>query len=143
MRASHAITVLFLDDDADALHAYRLIATGEGMIVETASDGREAIALADTLLPDVIVLDIGLRRDDGLDGFEVARRLRASARTSTTPLVFVSGYNSADHVAAMQSSGCDGHLVKPCSADGLLGLITELAKKRGDRARGSDAAATA
>jgi CheY-like chemotaxis protein len=124
---------LFVDDDADARFAYRLIGTEEGMVVELARDGHEAIALAEVLLPDVIVLDVGLRSPDGIDGFEVARRLRASSRTGTIPIAFLSGHNGERDVAAMQASGCDGRLVKPCSADDLLGLINELAMSRRDQ----------
>jgi CheY-like chemotaxis protein len=90
LRSPRPVTVLFVDDDADTRFAYRLVGTEGGLTVELAGDGLEAIAMADVLLPDVIVLDVGLARP-GLDGFEVARRLRAAARTSTIPIVFLSG----------------------------------------------------
>jgi CheY-like chemotaxis protein len=133
--ASRAVTVLFVDDDVDTLFAYQLVATEGGMVVELARDGRAAIALAGILLPDVIVLDIGLRSDDGLNGLEVARRLRASERTSSIPILIVSGSASARDRAEVQASGCEGHLVKPCSADDLVELVTSLALgRRGERA---------
>ncbi len=110
-RAPAVVTVLFVDDDDDdARFAYKLIATDEGMLVLLARDGQEAIALANVEMPDVIVLDVGLRSMDGLDGFEVARRLRADQRTSTIPIVFLTGYNGARHLAAVVASGCEGHL---------------------------------
>jgi CheY-like chemotaxis protein len=130
--ASHAVTVLFVDDDADTRFAYRLIATEAGMIVELASSGSEALALANVLSLDVIVLDVGLSSRDGLDGFEVARRLRASSRTSAIPVVFLSGHDGPDDLARVRASGCEGHLVKPCSADALLALVTDLARGRRD-----------
>lgn len=58
-RDSRAITVLFVDDDADVLFAYQLITTEGGMLVELARDGHAALALAGVVLPDVIVLDSG------------------------------------------------------------------------------------
>jgi CheY-like chemotaxis protein/signal transduction histidine kinase len=125
LRASRAVTVLFVDDDEDALFAYQQIATEEGMTVALARDGQEAIALAGVLSPDVIVLDIGL---SGLDGFEVARRLRAGPGTSAIPIVFLSGYSGARDDAALAASGCEGHLVKPCSAGALLGLVADVAR---------------
>jgi CheY-like chemotaxis protein len=141
-RASRVVTVLFVDDDADTLLAYQLVATEGGLVVELARDGRAAIALAGILLPDVIVLDLGLRSDDGLDGLEVARRLRASARTNAIPILIVSGSTSARDMAAVQASGCDGHLVKPCSADELVEIVTSLALRgRGNRAAPSRASA--
>jgi DNA-binding response OmpR family regulator len=134
-RASRAVTVLFVDDDEDILFAYQLVATEGGMIVELAHDGHEGIALANLVSPDVIVLDIGLRSNDGLDGFEVVRRLRASERTSSIPILIVSGSSSARDQAAVRASGCDAHLLKPCSAHELVELVTSLAlRQRGDRA---------
>jgi CheY-like chemotaxis protein len=141
LRSARPVTVLFVDDDADTRFAYQLVATEEGFTVELAGDGLEAIAIADVLLPDVIVLDVGLSRH-GIDGFEVARRLRAASRTSTIPIVFLSGYNSAADVAAIRASGCDGHLVKPCSTEALLGLVTDLATTRRDQAVLGDARAS-
>jgi len=128
--ARHAVSVLFVDDDVDTLFAYHLVATEEGMSVELAREGREAITLASVLLPDVIVLDLGLRDVEGLGGLEVLRRLRASERTSAIPVVILSGFNSAHDAAQIRASGCDGHLVKPCSADELIGLLTSLARGR-------------
>jgi two-component system CheB/CheR fusion protein len=132
--ASRAITVLFVDDDEDTRFAYRLIATEQGMDVEVAADCHEAIAVANVVLPDVIVLDLGLESADGLDGFEVARRLRATARTCGIPIVIVSGTTNARNDAQVRALGCDGFLVKPCSADGLLGLVTALARNRAEQA---------
>jgi CheY-like chemotaxis protein len=139
-RSSRAITVLFVDDDADARFAYHLIATEEGMNVELARDGHEAITLANVLSPDVIVLDLNLSSVEGFDGFEVVRRLRADAGTKAIPIVFLSGSNSARDRAAVLASGCEGHLVKPCSAEALLGLVTALAMR--NRASGADARAS-
>ena len=133
-RVSRGVTVLFIDDDEDLLFAYQLVATESGMNVALARDGYEALALASTLLPDVIVLDLGLRSEDGLNGLEVARRLRASKRTSSFPIVIVSGSTRARDMAEVQASGCDGHLVKPCSADDLVDLINSLGLRRKDNA---------
>ncbi|MGO8998794.1 MAG: response regulator [Polyangiaceae bacterium] len=141
-RDSRAITVLFVDDDADVLFAYQLITTEGGMLVELARDGHAALALAGVVLPDVIVLDLGLRSDDGLNGLEVARRLRASARTGSIPILIVSGSTNARDMAEVQASGCDGHLVKPCSAEELVELVTFFALRgRGDRAASNRAIA--
>ncbi len=137
-RVSRSVEVLFVDDDADTLFAYELVATESGMGVHLAQDGHEAIALAGAVLPDVIVLDLGLRSEDGLNGLEVARRLHASERTSSLPIVIVSGSTSARDMAAVQASGCDGYLVKPCSADALVELVTSLGLRRGVQAAASE-----
>jgi CheY-like chemotaxis protein len=141
LRSARPVTVLFVDDDADTRFAYRLVGTEEGLNIELAGDGLQAIAIADDLLPDVIVLDVGLA-GHGLDGFEVARRLRAGSRTRTIPIVFLSGYNSPADVAAIQASGCEGHLVKPCSTETLVRLVTDLAMTRRDQASLGDTRAS-
>jgi CheY-like chemotaxis protein len=140
---SRALSVLFVDDDADTRFAYQTLAAGEGMIVEIACDGNEAIAIANALSPEVIVLDIGLSSPDGLDGFEVARRLRANSLTSAIPIVLLSGHSAPRDYAAVLASGCEGHLVKPCSAEALLGLVSDLAMSRRDQASASRAGARA
>jgi DNA-binding response OmpR family regulator len=129
-RATHAVTVLFVDDDEDTRFAYQLVATEAGMVVELAGNGHDAIALASVLLPDVIVLDLGLQSDDGLNGLEVARRLRASERTRSIPILILSGSTGERDMAAVHASGCDGHLAKPCSADALVARVTALALSR-------------
>ena len=126
-RASRRVTVLFVDDDADTRFAFQSFATGEGFYVEVAADGYEAIALANIVLPDVIVLDVWLL--PSLDGLEVARRLRASPRTRAIPIAIVSADLGDEMRDAVRASGCEGHLAKPCSADELLGLLNELAMR--------------
>ena len=128
--ASRAVTVLFVDDDEDTRFAYELVATEAGMRVELARDGHQAIALASVLPLDVIVLDLGLCSHDGLDGFEVIRRLRADERTSSIAIIIVSGSDSPPDRERIKVSGCDGHLVKPCSADALIELVTSAARVR-------------
>ncbi len=117
-------TVLFVDDDSDTRFVYQSVAASEGFGVELAADGFEAITLANFLLPDVIVLDLHL---PGLDGVEVARRLRASPRTSPIPIVIASADDTAEGDAAVRASGCEGHLVKPFSAASLVRLIRVVA----------------
>jgi CheY-like chemotaxis protein len=119
-------TVLFVDDDADTLIAYQAVAGADGMNVEIASNGHEAITLASVVLPDVIVLDVGL---PGLDGFEVIRRLRENPRTSHIPFIVVSGDDSDEVDRGLREARCEGHLLKPCSADELLDLVTTLAMR--------------
>ena len=117
------ITVLFVDDDADTRFAYESIATAEGFGVELAADGHEAVALANVVLPDVIVLDVTL---PGIDGFEVVRRLRASPRTRAIPIIVVTGSHTEQMDAAIRATGVEGHLIKPCGMEPLLNLVNVL-----------------
>ena len=137
---SRRVEVLFVDDDTDTLFSYQLVATEGGMNVQLARDGHEAIALANALLPDVIVLDLGLRSEDGFNGLEVARQLHAGERTSSLPIGIVSGSTSVRDMADMKAIGCEWHLVKPCAADELVGLVTSLGLSGRDRAATSSIA---
>ena len=120
-------TILFVDDDADTRFAYQAVTSAEGFGVELASGGHEAIALANVLLPDIIVLDARL---PDLGGLEVARRLRGNPRTRSIPIIMASGEDSERFQAAVRDVGCEGHVTKPCSLDDLLGLVRALTKPR-------------
>ncbi len=118
------VTVLFADDDTDTRFAYQSLAISEGFLVELAADGPEALLLANIVHPDAIVLDVRLRPP--LDGFEVARRLRASPHTRAIPIAFVGGDGRGKMRLAVGAAGFEGYLAKPCSADELLALLNKL-----------------
>ena len=118
------VTILFVDNDAGTRLAYQSLATDEGFGVELAADAHEATALARVLLPDVIVLEVRL---PDLEGLAVVRRLRASARTCAIPIVIVTGDDTEEVDVAVRASGCEGHLVRPCSAGEFVRLVNVLA----------------
>jgi CheY-like chemotaxis protein len=120
------VTILFVDDDSDTRFVYRCLAESEGFDVEVAGDGHEAIALASIVRPDVIVLDWRL---PDMEGLEVVRRLRRGAPTRAIPIIIVSGDDSEGVRAAVSASGCEGHMLKPCSGDALLDLARDLARR--------------
>ena len=113
-------SVLVVEDSADAAEAMRLLLMEYGHHVTTATDGPEAIAVAKAFRPEVIILDIGL---PGIDGFELARHLRALAETRAARLIAVTGYGQpADHQRSREA-GFDQHLVKPVDPDALAAAI--------------------
>ena len=89
--------ILIVDDYPDALDIWAMYLRALGYRVSTAGDGAAALAQAERLLPDLIVLDLELPR---ISGFEVARRLRANPETQCIPLIAATGYS---HVAAARS----------------------------------------
>ena len=91
-----------------------------GVDVETAHDGLAALAAARAQQPDVIVLDIGL---PCIDGYEVARRLRAEPGFSATFIVALTGYGQDDDRRRAKEAGFDLHLVKPVDPARLLALV--------------------
>ena len=101
------------------------MATLQGMRgheTRTAFTGPDAIVAAAEFVPDVVLLDIGL---PGMDGYEVARQLRAMPATAGTFLVAMTGYGRDEDRALTQEAGFDRHLVKPVDLDILRQLLRE------------------
>jgi CheY-like chemotaxis protein len=89
----------------------------------TASDPFRGLELAQSLQPDLILLDIQL---PGIDGFEVLRRLRADPRTADIPVIAVSANAMPADLRAGQSAGFQAYVTKPVNLDELLTTIREL-----------------
>lgn len=115
--------ILIVDDYADALDIWAIYLQSMGYRVSTAADGLSAVAKAEELLPDLIVLDLEL---PGLTGFEVAQRLRATPGTRAIPLIAATGYSHARQLDMARQSGFDAVVVKPCDPDMLVQEIERL-----------------
>ena len=87
-----------------------------------AFDGTEALQVAEEYQPDVVVLDIGL---PGLDGYEVARRLRGQIDGAHILIAAVTGYGQEQDRSRSQQAGFDAHLVKPVVLAALHALFTK------------------
>ena len=112
--------VLIVDDLQSSAESMQLLLKMKGYEVETAFDGPAAIAAIANFKPDVVLLDIGL---PGMDGFEVARRVRADTTLQQPFLIALTGYGQeADRLAAVEA-GFDAHIIKPADIDALLKLI--------------------
>ncbi len=97
----------------------------EGFEVETAATGKEAIDRVPVVMPDIVVLDIGM---PGLDGFEVLRQLRVG---SDVPVVMLTARDEvADKIAAL-GLGADDYVAKPFAFDELVARIRALLRRRG------------
>nr|WP_217271277.1 response regulator transcription factor [Frigoribacterium sp. VKM Ac-2836] len=108
---------MIADDDPQILRALKVTLGARGYDVVTAADGREALDLAATRHPDLVMLDLGMPH---LDGVEVITGLRG---WSTVPILVVSGRtDAADKVEALDA-GADDYVTKPFSMDELLARI--------------------
>jgi PAS domain S-box-containing protein len=112
--------VLVVEDNDDAREALRLLLESLGHRVIEAGDGPHGLALALHHRPEVALIDLGL---PGLDGYEVARALRASPSGKAIALIAVTGYGQADDRRRSKEAGFDAHLVKPVSQQLLSSLI--------------------
>ena len=104
------LRVLVVDDHPDAAESMAALMQGAGHESLVAHDGPTAIAEAGRFRPDVVLLDIGL---PGMNGFEVARSLKAAPETSACVLIAVSGYGQTEDQRRSREVGFDYHLIKP------------------------------
>jgi signal transduction histidine kinase/ActR/RegA family two-component response regulator len=112
--------VLVVDDNVDAAESTAAFLRLEGHEVKTVADGAQALASFKVFDPHVIVLDIGL---PGLDGFEVARRLRSRGDTSHALLIAVTGYGQREDRQRAAQAGFDYYFVKPTDPREIHGAI--------------------
>ena len=112
--------ILVVDDSQDTAALTARMLARSGYEVATAHDGPTAIEVARRLRPDAVVLDIGL---PGMDGFEVASRLRNDECCQTTVLIAVSGYGEEKSRERAKAAGFNHHLTKPIDLKELIGLI--------------------
>jgi signal transduction histidine kinase/CheY-like chemotaxis protein len=112
--------VLLVEDNVDGARSLAEVLSLAGHDVHVAADGPSGLDAARQLLPDAVVLDLGL---PGLDGYEVARRLRSDPSFSGTLLVALSGWAGREERARALEAGIDHHLVKPFPAGRLSELL--------------------
>jgi PAS domain S-box-containing protein len=120
-RRSEKRRILVVDDNADAAATLAALLQLWDHEVRTAHDGKEALALVDGFQPQIVLLDLGL---PGMDGFEVARRLREHPLMRGARIVAVSGYGAHADRARTREAGFHEHLTKPVSAESLETLLT-------------------
>ena len=112
--------ILVIEDNADARAMLRHLLEIAGHEVHEAADGRQGLEMALSIQPDVALIDLGL---PGLDGYEIARRLRAADERRNILLVAVTGYGSPEDRERSLMAGFDVHLVKPVDPDLLAGVL--------------------
>ncbi|NUR21263.1 ATP-binding protein, partial [Frateuria sp.] len=114
------LKVLLVDDNVDAADTLALMLDMEGCSTHTVHDGVQAVQAAGQFDPDVVLLDIGL---PGLNGYEVAERLRQDARFADTVLIAITGWGAEQDRRRAQQAGFDHHLTKPVDVDSLRPLL--------------------
>jgi signal transduction histidine kinase/DNA-binding response OmpR family regulator len=118
--ASLGRRVLVVDDNHDAAESLAMVLRLNGHAVSVCHDGPTALSMALATRPEVVLLDIGLPE---MDGYEVARRLRACPGPNGMLLIAVTGYGQEQDVRRSRAAGFDHHLVKPVDLGALAGLL--------------------
>jgi len=126
--------ILLIEDNGDARQALHAALARQGHQVFEAADGAAGLAAAAELRPEVAVVDIGL---PGLDGYEVARRLRAETGGDALALIALTGYGQKETRQRALDAGFDDYLTKPVSPDRLSGVIDSVVAAAAARTTGS------
>jgi len=123
MPATGAARVLVVDDNADSVAMLTMLLEMKGHVTAMAQSGPEALEKAETFRPDVVVLDIGL---PGMDGYEVAGRLRQRFGGQGMTLVALTGWGSDEDRQRTREAGFHHHFTKPVDPEALQRVLEEI-----------------
>jgi len=115
--------VLLVDDYPDAREMYTEYLEFSGFEVVEAGNGMEALQRAVDTAPDIILMDLSL---PVMDGWEATRRLKEDARTSSIPVVALTGHALAGISEGAMKAGCDAFVTKPCLPEDLVKEIRKV-----------------
>ena len=121
--AARRFKILVVDDNHDSALSLAMMLSIMGHDTRTAHDGESAVATAETFLPDVILLDIGLPK---LNGYEVAQRIRETSWGTSMYLIAVTGWGQDEDRQRSSEVGLNQHMVKPVEPAALEKLLAEL-----------------
>jgi CheY-like chemotaxis protein len=125
VRQGVPLRVLITDDNVDAAESLAILLRLSGHEVRTAYDGPQALEVAQAFCPQVVFLDVGLPK--GMDGYELARRLRRQERLAGAMLVAMTGFGSVDDIDRTRAAGMDHHLTKPTDLNVIQRLLASRA----------------
>ena len=120
------LRVLLVDDNVDTVLSFSMLIEAHGHDVRTAHDGLSGVQAAIDYQPDVALLDIGL---PGLNGYEVAKRIRQHPNLENVVLVALTGYGQESDREASRQAGFNHHLVKPALLEQLQQVLTTVSEK--------------
>lgn len=122
-RRHAGLRVLVVDDNVDSAEMLAMLLEAEGYSTHCCFDGQSGLAELDRGY-DVVISDIGL---PGMDGFAIARHIRADPRFANVILIALTGYGQPSDVAASRAAGFDHHLIKPIEPAALCRLLDSVA----------------
>jgi len=126
--------ILVVDDNRDGADTLARVLTMMGYETRAAYDGVEAVEVAETYRPDVVLLDLGLPK---LNGFETCQRLRERAWCKDVTIIAVTGWGQEQVRRNTQEAGFDHHMVKPVDPTALMKLLVEVTPATGATERSS------
>ena len=133
VEAGQGLRVLVVEDNADTAASLSDLLTLWGHQTMIAPDGYRALELAPAWAPEVVLLDIGL---PGMDGYQVAQKLRQAPETAAALLIAASGYGQSEDRALARQAGIDHHFTKPIDLERLQKLLAAHAQRRAPKKSG-------
>lgn len=118
--------VLVVDDNLDAAESLSVVLEIGGHTTQVANHGHQALAMVKDFLPDVVFLDIGM---PGMDGYEVARAMRAMPELAHVELIALTGWGTQQDRERTHAAGFDTHLTKPANLEEVEALLSDLAAR--------------
>src|SRR5688572_13369339 len=115
--------ILIVDDNVDSAQSLAMLLGMSGYETHTAHDGVAALRCAEQLLPDAVLLDIGL---PGQNGYEVCRGIREQPWGKRMVLIALTGWGQDNDRRQAEQAGFDSHIVKPVDFEGLLRMLEAL-----------------
>jgi len=115
--------ILVVDDNRDGADSLAMMLQMMSNEVRTANDGVQAVESADQFRPEVILMDVGMLR---LNGLEATRRIREQEWGKGMKIIALTGWGQEGDKERTREAGCNGHLVKPVSLTDLEKLLSEL-----------------
>ena len=125
---ARARRVLIVEDNVDSAESLKTLLELDGHDVHSVHDGAAALAVVETFVPDVALLDLGLPQ---MNGFDLARALRARPETQQSLLVALTGYGQSEDMKKSEAAGFDHHLVKPVDPAKLALLVSSAPLRSG------------
>jgi CheY-like chemotaxis protein len=122
-----ATKILCVEDSDDSLFMLHRRLTRAGFDVKVATNGKEAVDWAKTLLPDLIVMDLNL---PGLNGWEATRHLKSQPETKHIPIIVLTAHTEEKSRDRAIAAGCDAYETKPIDFGGLVAKISSLLNSR-------------
>ena len=112
--------ILLVDDSSTVLMLEKMILGSDPYDLQVAKDGQEALEVAASQRPDLILMDVVM---PVMDGFEACRQLRASEAARTVPIIMVTTRGQQEHVETGFKSGCTDYITKPINGLDLLAKV--------------------
>lgn len=121
--SGNSAKVLVVDDEPNIVLALEFLLQREGYNVEKAFNGLQALEIADTFHPDIVVLDVMM---PGMDGFEVARKMRNNPGLEYAKIVFLTAKGTQRDKESGYASGAEYYMIKPFDNEDFVNTINEI-----------------